>query len=266
MPSPSSASPFTLAVSSEMVFLDLPHLQRVERIHELGFAVEIWDWTTKDIDALVATGAHFTSMTGYVTGRLADPEGADELLRTAELSIPAAHKLGNPSLNLHGTGLGEGGLPVDPCHDVTGAMWLHAEKTLTRIAALGEREGVTFVLENLNLDVDHPGVPFARAADTLALVEAVASPHLRMNLDIYHAQIGEGNLIELIRRAGDLIGEIQVADVPGRCEPGTGEINYASIARALADQGYTGVVGLESFASGDSLVALERFRQAFTLA
>jgi hypothetical protein len=50
-----------------------------------------------------------------------------------------------------------------------------------------------FTLENLNTAVDHPGVPFARAADTIALVEAVDSPHLRLNLDLYHAQIGEGN-------------------------------------------------------------------------
>ena len=64
-------------------------------------------------------------------------------------------------------------------------------------------------------------------------------------LDLYHAQIGEGNLIELVRRAGPLIGEIQVADVPGRCEPGTGEISYPAIAAALADLGYAGTVGLE---------------------
>ena len=144
-------------------------------------------------------------------------------------------------------------------------MWLAAAATLRRVAALGEREGVTFVLENLNTAVDHPGTPFARAADCLALVEAVDSPHLKLMLDLYHAQIGEGNLIELIRRCGDAIGEIQVADVPGRCEPGTGEINYPAIARTLAELGYTGVVGLEAFASSDSDLALERFRAAFTL-
>ena len=142
-------------------------------------------------------------------------------------------------------------------------MWLAAAATLQRVAALGEREGVTFVLENLNTAVDHPGTPFATAADCLALVEAVDSPHLKLMLDLYHAQIGEGNLIELIRRCGDAIGEIQVADVPGRCEPGTGEINYPAIARALAEMGYTGVVGLEAFASWDSDLALERFRTAF---
>lgn len=263
-PSPISPYGYTLAVSSEMVFLDLPHLERVRRIHELGFAVEIWDWMAKDIDALVATGARFTSMTGYVTGRLADVDGAHELLRTAEQSVAVAHRLGSPVLNLHGTGLGEGGLPVVPAPEVSGRMWIQACRTLEQIASLGEREGVTFVLENLNLEVDHPGVPFARAADVLTLVEAVDSPHLRMMLDLYHAQIGEGNLIELVRRCGPHIGEVQVADVPGRCEPGTGEINYPAVAATLARIGFTGTVGLEGFASGDSTLALERFRKAFT--
>jgi len=259
------SAPFTLAVCSEMVFTDRSLIDRIRAIDDLGFQVEIWDWTVKDIDALVATGATFSSMTGYITGNLIDPDAADELLATAEQSIPVAARLGVPRLNLHGTGLDNRGLPVVPVETVTGAMWLAAERTLTRIAKLGEREGVTFCLENLNTAVDHPGTPFAKSSDTLALVEAVDSPHLRLMLDLYHAQIGEGNLIELVRRCGDAIGEIQVADVPGRCEPGTGEINYPAIARALNEMGYAGTIGLEAFASEDSAAALERFREAFTV-
>jgi hydroxypyruvate isomerase len=255
---------FTLAVCAEMVFREHPFEERVRLIHDLGFAVEIWDWTAKDLDALAATGARFTSMTGYIEGDLTDPDRADALLRTAERSIAAAARLGTPNLNLHGTGLDTQGLPVRPVETVSGPMWLAAEKTLSRIATLGEREGVVFCLENLNTAVDHPGTPFAKAADTRALVQAVDSPHLRMNLDLYHAQIGEGNLIELIRDSVPWVGEIQVADVPGRCEPGTGEINYPAVAGALHEAGYTGVVGLEAWASGDSHTALERFREAFT--
>ena len=60
------------------------------------------------------------------------------------------------------------------------------------MAALGQREGVVFCLENLNTAVDHPGTPLATAAGTRALVQAIDSPHLRMNVDLYHAQIGEG--------------------------------------------------------------------------
>jgi hydroxypyruvate isomerase len=255
---------FTLAVCAEMVFRDLPFDERVRRIAELGFLVEIWDWTAKDINAIARTGATFSNMTGYVTGALADEAGANDLLRTAEQAIAVAQRLECPRLNLHGTGLDNRGLPVQPAHEVTGAMWLQACRTLDRVADLGERAGVTFCLENLNTAVDHPGVPFARAGDTLALVEAVDRSGLRMNLDLYHAQIGEGNLIELVRRAGPLIGEIQVADVPGRWEPGTGEINYPGIARALDEMGYSGTVAMEAWASGDDVVALERFRAAFT--
>ena len=108
-------------------------------------------------------------------------------------------------------------------------------------------------------------MPLARAKDTLALVEGVGHPNVKMMLDLYHAQIGEGNLIELIRRCGDAIGEIQVADVPGRCEPGTGEINYPAIAKALRDIGFDGTVGMEAWNSADTETALAAFRAAFTL-
>ena len=256
---------YTLAVCAEMVHRDLPLVERVERLHAQGFAVEIWDWTKKDLSRLAATGARFTSMTGYVEGDLIDPDGADALVHTAELSIEASRVLGRPNLNLHGTGLDGDGLPVQPVEAVTGEMWLAARDTLGRIADLGKQHDVVFTLENLNVTVDHPGTPFARAEDTLALVRAVGSPHLRMNLDLYHAQIGEGNLIELVRRAMPWVGEIQVADVPGRCEPGTGEISYPAIARTLHALGYEGVVGMEAFASGDSDAAVEAFRDAFTV-
>ena len=252
-----------LAACAEMLFLDLPVPQRAARLHEAGFEVEIWDWTRHDLDALAATGATVASMTGYVTGALADEAGAEELLRTAELSLRAAERLDCPRLNVHGTGLDGRGLPVVPVTEVTPAMWLTAARTLERLAALGERAGRVFELENLN-HVDHPGVPFHRAADVIALVEAVDSPHLRMNLDLYHAQIGEGDLIRLLERALPVVSEVQVADVPTRCEPGTGEIAYPVIAAALHRLGYEGVVAMEAYASGDPDVALERFRAAFT--
>ncbi|MBZ0332169.1 TIM barrel protein [Halomonas sp. ANAO-440] len=261
----SGSSPFTLAVCAEMVFRDLPVIERVRRIDALGFQVEIWDWTKHDIQALADTGATFSSMTGYIDGTLADRQGADRLVETARESIEVAKTLGIPRLNLHGTGLDGQGLPVKPCVEMTGPMWIQAADTLNRLADLGQQHGVTFVLENLNTAVDHPGVPFARAEDVLALVAAVDRPEVRIMLDLYHAQIGEGNLVELVRRCAPYIGEIQVADVPGRCEPGSGEIHYPAIARALDEIGYRGTVGLEAWASGGDELALSRFRDAFTL-
>ena len=253
-----------LAVCAEMVFLDLPMAERVRRIDTLGFEVEVWGWTTKDLGDLAATGATFSSMTGYVSGTLADDDGAAELLASAERSLRAAERLGCPRLNVHGTGLDGDGLPVVPAVEVTPRMWLTALRTLERLAALGERHGRVFTLENLNTALDHPGVPFARAADTIALVEAVGSPHLRLNLDLYHAQIGEGDLVRLVERALPLVGEVQVADVPGRRQPGTGEIHYPAVAAALRRAGYRGVVALEGWASGEPEAALADFRAAFS--
>jgi hydroxypyruvate isomerase len=185
------------------------------------------------------------------------------LLETAEQTIAVAARLGCHRLVVHPAELVDG-RAAQPMFRTTGQMWLTAARTLRRLAELGQQAGVTFCLENLNTIVDHPGVPLARAKDTLALVEAVDNPHVRMMLDLYHAQIGEGNLIALLERAGPAIGEVQVADVPGRCEPGTGEVNYRAVATALRRCGYTGTIGLEAWASGDPIQALADFRSAFS--
>ena len=145
-------------------------------------------------------------------------------------------------------------------------MWLAAAATLQPARGPGRAQGVTFVLENLNTAIDHPGTPFARAADCLALIEAVDSPHLQLMLDLYHAQIGEGNLIELIRRCGDRLGEIQVADVPGRSSPAPARSTTRPSPAPSRRLGYSGVVGPGGVRSPrDSDLALERFRTAFTV-
>ncbi|BBE73255.1 TIM barrel protein [Oharaeibacter diazotrophicus] len=258
-------SSFPLAACAEMIWRDRPIDWRAARLKEMGFGVGLWNWPDHDLARLERTGATFTIMNGYLRGDLVDDDGIAELLATARETAAVGRRLGVQRLNLHGTGLGPGGLPVRPVEVVTGAMWLKARDTLCRVAEMAEAEGVVFTLENLNRAVDHPGVPFARAEDTLALVAAVDHPRLRLNLDLYHAQIGEGNLIDLCRRCLPWIGEIQVADVPGRCEPGTGEVDWPGVARALKTMGYAGPVGLEAFASGEPEAALAAFRDAFTV-
>ncbi|MDY8109168.1 TIM barrel protein [Fulvimarina sp. 2208YS6-2-32] len=269
MPHPVSAGTpvprFDLAVCAEMIWRDRPMEWRVKRLAERGFAVGLWNFPDHDLAALERSGARFSIMNGYLHGRLADADGAAELLASARKTAAVGKRLGVARLNLHGTGLGDGGLPVVPCQAATGAMWLKAADTLRRIADLADELGVVFTLENLNTQVDHPGVPFARAEETIALVSHVDRPGLRLNLDLYHAQIGEGNLIALCRTALPFIGEIQVADVPGRMEPGTGEIAYPAIANALVAMDYRGPVGMEAFASGDPEIALDRFESAFTV-
>lgn len=254
---------FSLAACAEMIFTDLPIAERVRRIHDRGLAVEIWHWENKNLKTLASTGADFSSMTGYLRGDFTSDDGRAQLISTARESLRAAEIIDATRLNLHGTGLDRDGLPVHPVTHITGGDWIRAADTLRELGDLAVEAGRVFTLENLNLDVDHPGTPFARAADTLDLVSAVNHPGVRLNLDLYHAQIGEGNLTELVRRAQPWIGEIQIADVPGRCEPGTGEINYGGVASALRNIGYTGTIGMEAWASGDSDAALDAFRSAF---
>lgn len=257
-------SPFQLAACAEMLWQDRPIEWRAARLTELGFGVGLWNWPEYDLDRLEAVGADYTIMNGYLEGRLADDEGADRLLASALETAQVGKRLGVSRLNLHGTGLGDGGIPIVKHDVVDGAMWLKARDTLNRLCDLAETEGVIFTLENLNL-LDHPGCPFNATADVLALVSSIDRPQLRINLDLYHTQIGEGDLVRWCEKCLPWIGEVQVADNPGRLEPGTGEINYHQVAKALNEMGYNGPVGMEAFASGDPEDALTAFRHAFTL-
>ena len=248
-----------------MLWRDRPIEWRCARLHEMGFLVGLWNWPTHDLAKLEASGASFGIMNGFLHGGLTTDEEAEALLASARETALVGKRLGVARLNLLGTALGDRGLPVRPVPVVTGAMWLKARGTLARIVDLAEEMDVTFTLENLNVATDHPGVPLARAEDTLALVAAINSPRLQLNLDLYHAQIGEGNLIETCAKCLPWIGEIQVADVPGRFEPGTGEVNWHGVAKALKIMGYSGPVTMEAYASGAPEAALAAFRAAFTL-
>lgn len=247
---------FQLAACAEMLWRDRPMPWRCARLREMGFAVGLWNWPDHDIDALVATGAAFTIMNGFLQGDLYDrPE---VMLASARQTIAVGKRLGVARYCLLGAALSEGPKPAP--HDTQ-----KARDTLARFCDLGASEGVVFALENLNVLVDHAGAPLARFEEVFDLVSGFNHPNLRINLDLYHLQIGAGNLIETCRRALPWIGEIQVADVPGRNDIGTGEINFPNIARALDQMGYQGMITFEGRPLGTSEAALTAFQRAFTL-
>ncbi|WP_026479676.1 TIM barrel protein [Ahrensia sp. 13_GOM-1096m] len=257
--------PFELAVCAEMIWTDKPIEWRAARLNERGLGVGLWNYNNHCLKKLESVGANYTIMNGYLEGRLADDEGADLLLKSVRETVQVGKRLGVDRLNLHGTALGDGGIPIWQ-HDVTdGAMWLKARDTLNRICDLADDESVVFTLENLNF-LDHPGCPFGSTKDVLALVSSINRPQLRINLDLYHTQIGEGDLIRWCEKCLPWIGEVQVADNPGRYEPGTGEINYKAVAQKLNKIGYNGPVSMEAYAAGDSDAAVDAFIEAFTLA
>ena len=116
---------------------------------------------------------------------------------------------------------------------------------LRKAAEIVEPVGLTLVLEPLNNQVNHPNYFISRSDESYEVMKAVDSPNIKILFDIYHQQITEGNLINNIRRFYDEIGYFQVADVPGRHEPGSGEINYRNVFKAIYELGYKGILGLE---------------------
>lgn len=120
---------------------------------------------------------------------------------------------------------------------------------LRRCAELLEPHGLVMVLEPLNTLRDHPGVVLTRMPQAYMICRSVSSAACKILFDVYHQQITEGNIIPNIDATWTETAYFQVADTPGRKEPGTGEINYRNVFRHLHGKGYSGVVGMEHRAS-----------------
>ena len=103
---------------------------------------------------------------------------------------------------------------------------------------------LALVVEPLN-HIDHPGFFMTRADELAEVIAEVNSPNVRMLYDLYHLQVTQGNLIRDFQQYYDLVGYIQTGDVPGRKEPGTGEVNYRNVLKAIYDKGYRGIIGME---------------------
>jgi hydroxypyruvate isomerase len=120
--------------------------------------------------------------------------------------------------------------------------------------------GVTLLIEPLN-PCDRPDYLIHTTQAALEIVQQVNHPCLQLQYDIYHAQLSEGNLMNTMSSAFPAIGHVQIADVPGRHEPGTGEINYPAVLCHLASLGYAGYVGLEYVPLQDTCASLGWLRQ-----
>jgi hydroxypyruvate isomerase len=107
-----------------------------------------------------------------------------------------------------------------------------------------EKEGIRLLVEAINTR-DMPGFHLSRTSDALSLIQEVNHPNLFFQYDIYHMQVMEGNLATTIRESINTIGHMQLADNPGRHEPGTGEINFPNLFRFIDEAGYTGYIGCE---------------------
>lgn len=129
-----------------------------------------------------------------------------------------------------------------------------------------QKNGMTAVVEMLNHTVDHPGYFLNYVRDGVELIERVGSPHVKLLFDLYHVQVLEGNLIERLTQNIEHIGQIHFADVPGRHEAGTGEINFRNVFRAIYELGdrYRGFVTAEYHPTDTSFQDLITVKQLAT--
>lgn len=117
-------------------------------------------------------------------------------------------------------------------------------KNLRYAADIAGRAGVTLCLETLSRK-SIPNMLLQHIADAYAVVKAVDHPAVRLIFDTSHVQIMDGDLLFHLAQTWDAVDIVQIADNPGRLEPGTGEINFASVLRFLAQRLYAGLVELE---------------------
>jgi hydroxypyruvate isomerase len=252
-----------------MIFPDLPFLERARRVREAGFsAVEFWGWEGKDLDGmrgLVDQGLAVVTFSGQRRGSLVDSHDWETYREEVQGSVSVARRLGCDRLMVLTDELLPDGSARPARADLTPAeKRQHVLQGLRDLAPLAEEAGITLLLEPLNTLVDHPRYFLDSAREGFAIVTEVGSPRIRLLYDVYHMQIMEGNVTETLRRNLPLVGHVHVADVPGRHEPGTGELDFANILCSLADAGYAGTVGFEFSPQGDTqraLAAIAELRQ-----
>lgn len=240
----------TICPNLTMLFTELPFLERFGAAAQAGFtAVEFqlpYDHAVADIrDRLVENNLDLVMFNlpagDWAAGDRgigANWERREEFRRGIDLALEYADVLRPSALNLL-AGISE---ETDE-NDL--ALLQNA-----RIAAeaLAE-EGLTLLLEPINT-IDIPGFALPTAYAALDVIAEVNQPNLKLQLDIYHSVMLGEDPLELLRDHGDMIGHIQIADVPGRHQPGTGEIDWQLFFDALPLFEYDGAVGLEYIPEG----------------
>jgi hydroxypyruvate isomerase len=189
---------------------------------------------------------------------LNNPADREGFLRELERCTVAAEEVGCTRLEvLSGNALD--GIPRQE-------QLRNAAGTLRAAVPHLERHGMTAVVEMLNSSEEHPGYFLDNTREALDLIDRVGSPRVKLLFDIYHVQLGEGNIIRKLREHIAYIGQIHFADVPGRHEPGTGEINFRNVFQAIYDLGdrYPGFVTAEYEPTDHSFRDLDLIRKLAT--
>jgi hydroxypyruvate isomerase len=239
---------YTLSCNIEIMFPStVPHADRLRRIADAGLkAFSFWGMANKDLAAMrrvqQQTGLACGSIsgnprTGWSTGLTRTGEEAAFLKEFEDVAI-AAKDFGVKNLICF-VGETQQGIPLETQHRqiISG---------LRKAGDIAQRHDVYFCLEPLNV-VEYPKMSVLTATHGFKIIEEVKHPHVLLDYDIHQIQYGEGNIINSLRRGlrNKWIRFVEIGDVPGRLEPGTGELNHDNLFKVLRQEGFADYVGME---------------------
>lgn len=247
------------------VFRDLPWEQRLEKCVEAGYKnIELigeyhkWspeEWTRNQAKAK-ELGIFYDITAGLKHGA-ANPNDRDALLADVKNELPIMERLNCPAVIVM-SGNVVPGMPRTVQHD-------SCIESLKRAASLIEgREiaghPVRILLENIDPE-ENRKYYLTSVAEGFDIIRAVDHPQVQLLYDFFHEQIAEGNLIEKLEKNIKYTGLVHIADVPGRHQPGTGEINYENIFRKLAELKYNRIAAMEFYPTGDPVEQLRKAKE-----
>lgn len=261
-PESAATAPFPLSVMLWTVFNGLPFEQRLEKVAEAGYSNvelvgEYANWSPADFEKANAArkrlGIEFDATAGLKHG-VGDPASRDAFLSVLREALAPMEALSCPAMIVL-----SGNVVPGLSHEAQHQACIETLKRAADLVQGRQIDGrpVRLLIECIDPE-ENPKYFLQSAAEAIEIVRAVNHPQVRFLYDLFHEQIAEGNLTEKLQKHIDVIDLIHVADVPGRHEPGTGEINYPNIYRKLAELKYRGVVAMEFRPVGDQVTALRK--------
>ncbi|MGA8030370.1 MAG: TIM barrel protein [Bryobacteraceae bacterium] len=261
----SAAPPFNLSVMLWTVFKDMPFEQRLEKVVEAGYknvelVGEYHNWSSDQFDRANAKrkelGITFDTTAG-LKHAVGTPADRDAMLEDVRHELPTMEKLDCPAVIIM-SGNVVPGMPRDTQHQ----SCIEGLKKAVAIVEGKQINGqpVRLLLENIDPE-ENRKYYLTSVAEGFEIIKAVNHPQVQMLCDFYHEQIAEGNLIEKLENNIPYLGLVHIADVPGRHEPGTGEINYENIYRKLAQLKYNRIAAMEFLPIGDQVAKLRTARE-----
>ena len=258
--SPAGGAGFKISLMLWTVFTKLPFEQRLEKAASAGYHnIELVGEFEKWSDSEYANanrkrqelGIHFDATAG-VRRSLTDPAQRDAFLAEVKGILPTMDKLECPALIVL-TGNKVPGMSHEAQH-------ASCVEGLKRAADIVAPKGYKILLENIDPE-ENPKYFLTSVNEGFDVVREVGHPHVRFLYDFFHEQISEGNLIEKLEKNITLVDLVHIADVPGRHEPGTGEINYPNIYKKLAELHYDRYVAMEFLPTRDEVESLKTARE-----